>query len=116
MHTLCNQIAYVAYPANYVGEAIYVDDIPSPKNCLHGAFIYSTEPRARVKGIKFNPGSSPDGVIALISFKDIPGVNLGSKTIFGTEPLYADELTEGAGQRIAFVVIPCYHCLLFFNI
>ncbi|XWS73778.1 hypothetical protein CRYUN_Cryun02cG0158400 [Craigia yunnanensis] len=86
------------------GEAIYVDDIPSPKNCLHGAFIYSTEPLARVKGIKFNPGSSPDGVIALISFKDIPGVNLGSKTIFGTEPLYADELTEGAGQRIAFVV------------
>ncbi|XP_022730137.1 abscisic-aldehyde oxidase-like isoform X2 [Durio zibethinus] len=86
------------------GEAIYVDDIPSPKNCLHGAFIYSTEPLARVKGIKFKPGLSPDGVIAVISFKDIPGVNLGSKTVLGTEPLYADELTEGAGQRIAFVV------------
>ncbi|OMO91111.1 Aldehyde oxidase/xanthine dehydrogenase, a/b hammerhead, partial [Corchorus capsularis] len=87
------------------GEAIYVDDIPSPKNCLHGAFIYSTEPLARVKGIKLNPGSSSsDGVVALISSKDIPGLNLGSKTIFGTEPLYADDLTKGVGQRIAFVV------------
>ncbi|KAG4129755.1 hypothetical protein ERO13_D09G100800v2 [Gossypium hirsutum] len=86
------------------GEAIYIDDIPSPKDCLYGAFIYSLEPRARVKGIKFNPGSSPKGVIALITSKDIPGLNLGSKIVFGTEPLYADDLTEGVGQRIAFVV------------
>ncbi|KAL4298048.1 hypothetical protein GQ457_12G026930 [Hibiscus cannabinus] len=86
------------------GEAIYVDDIPSPKDCLYGAFIYSTEPRARVKGIKLNHGSSPDGVIALITSKDIPGFNLGSKSFFGSEPLYAEELTEGVGQRIAFVV------------
>ncbi|KAK5803648.1 indole-3-acetaldehyde oxidase-like [Gossypium arboreum] len=86
------------------GEAVYIDDIPSPKDCLYGAFIYSLEPRARVKGIKFNPGSSPKGVIALITSKDIPGLNLGSKTVFGTELLYADDLTEGVGQRIAFVV------------
>ncbi|KAE8705768.1 Indole-3-acetaldehyde oxidase [Hibiscus syriacus] len=86
------------------GEAIYVDDIPSPKDCLYGAFIYSSEPRARVKGIKFDPDSSPDGVVSLITCKDIPGLNLGGITIFGTEPLYADELTEGVGQRIAFVV------------
>ncbi|XVF05023.1 hypothetical protein REPUB_Repub05bG0135500 [Reevesia pubescens] len=86
------------------GEAVYVDDIPSPRDCLHGAFIYSTEPLARVKGIKFKPGSSLDGVSTLISFKDIPGDNVGAQTIFGTEPLYAAELTECAGQRIALVV------------
>ena len=28
------------------GEAVYVDDIPSPTNCLHGAFIYETKPLA----------------------------------------------------------------------
>ncbi|XP_022731916.1 abscisic-aldehyde oxidase-like isoform X4 [Durio zibethinus] len=86
------------------GEAVYVDDISSPRNCLHGAFIYSTEPLARVKGIKFKPGSSPDGVTTLISFKDIRGENIGAQTIFGSEPLFADELTECAGQRIALVV------------
>ena len=82
-----------------------MDDIPSPTNCLHGAFIYSTKPLARVKGIKLNPKSVADGVSALISFKDIPGENIGCKTIFGTEPLFADDFTRCAGEYIAFVVI-----------
>ncbi|XVE59723.1 hypothetical protein DITRI_Ditri05aG0069300 [Diplodiscus trichospermus] len=86
------------------GEAVYVDDIPSPRNCLHGAFIYSTEPLARVNSIKLKPLSSLDGLTAVISFKDIPGENIGAQTIFGPEPLYADELTQCAGQRIALVV------------
>ncbi|XVF05029.1 hypothetical protein REPUB_Repub05bG0136100 [Reevesia pubescens] len=86
------------------GEAVFVDDIPAPSNCLYGAFIYSTEPLARVKGIKFKSGSLPVGVTALISVKDIPGKNVGSSTVFGEEPLYADELTQCAGDRIAFVV------------
>ena len=85
-----------------------MDDIPSPRNCLHGAFIYSTEPLAQVKGINFKPVSSLDGVTTLISFKDIPGENVGAQTIFGTEPLYADELTQCAGQPIALVVIPWF--------
>ncbi|OMO91072.1 Aldehyde oxidase/xanthine dehydrogenase, a/b hammerhead [Corchorus capsularis] len=86
------------------GEAVYVDDIPSPSNCLHGAFIYSTEPLARVKGIKFKYGSLPNGVTGIISVKDIPGKNVGSVTGLGEEPLYADEVAQCAGDRIAFVV------------
>ncbi|XP_017982888.1 PREDICTED: indole-3-acetaldehyde oxidase [Theobroma cacao] len=86
------------------GEAVFVDDIPSPSNCLYGAFIYSTEPLARVRSVKFKSGSPPVGVTALISVKDIPGKNVGCTSIFGLEPLYADEHTQCAGERIAFVV------------
>ncbi|EEF46508.1 aldehyde oxidase, putative [Ricinus communis] len=88
------------------GEAIFVDDIPSPSNCLHGAFIYSTKPFARVKGINFNSKSLPDGVTTLLSFKDIPkgGANVGLVFAFGTEPLFAEELTQFAGERLAFVL------------
>ncbi|CAN4123176.1 unnamed protein product [Withania somnifera] len=88
------------------GEAVYVDDIPSPPNCLYGAFIYSTRPLAGVKGIHFGSNSLPDGVTAIITFKDIPsrGDNVGSKTIFGPEPLFANDLARYAGDRIAFVV------------
>ncbi|KAM6595876.1 indole-3-acetaldehyde oxidase-like [Cannabis sativa] len=88
------------------GEAVYVDDIPSPPNCLYGAFIYTTEPFARVKNIAFKPDQQPRGVVDVISVKDIPegGENIGSKTMFGTEPLFADDLTECAGQRLAFLV------------
>ncbi|XP_031272240.1 abscisic-aldehyde oxidase-like isoform X2 [Pistacia vera] len=88
------------------GEAVYVDDIPSPANCLYGAFVCSTKPLARIKGIEFKSKSATHGVSALISYKEIPdgGANVGSKTIFGAEPLFADELTRYAGQRVAFVV------------
>nr|UEN74745.1 abscisic-aldehyde oxidase [Silybum marianum] len=85
------------------GEAVFVDDIPSPSNCLHGAFIYSTKPLAWVKGIK---SKSEKDLHAVVSFRDIPkgGVNIGAKTLFGPEPLFADDLTQCAGQRIAFAV------------
>ncbi|KAM3303270.1 abscisic-aldehyde oxidase isoform X1 [Capsicum chacoense] len=86
------------------GEAVFVDDIPSPPNCLHGAFIYSTKPLAGVKGIKLD--SNIDGVISIITFKDIPsgGANVGAITISESEPLFADELARCAGERIAVVV------------
>ncbi|XP_054797014.1 abscisic-aldehyde oxidase-like isoform X2 [Prosopis cineraria] len=88
------------------GEAVFVDDIPSPTNCLHGAYIYSTKPLARVKSIKLKPELQLDGVRSMISRQDIPesGENIGSKTIFGIEPLFADEITRCAGERLAVVV------------
>ncbi|XP_023533491.1 indole-3-acetaldehyde oxidase-like isoform X1 [Cucurbita pepo subsp. pepo] len=88
------------------GEAIYVDDIPSPTNCLYGAFIYSKKPLARVKDITFPPKSQPEGVVAVISARDIPvgGHNIGATTLFGDEDLFADKLTEGASELLAFVV------------
>lgn len=88
-----------------------MDDIPSPTNCLHGAFIYSTKPLARVKGIKLKPTLDADGISAVISFKDIPGENVGSKTVLGSEPLFADDFTRCAGQYIALVVISLSSCL-----
>ncbi|KAE8734809.1 Indole-3-acetaldehyde oxidase [Hibiscus syriacus] len=86
------------------GEAVFVDDIPAPGNCLYGAFVYGTEPLARVKSITFKSESPPVGVTALISVKDIPGKNLGCTSVFGEEPLYADEFAQFAGDRVAFVV------------
>ncbi|KAJ8760383.1 hypothetical protein K2173_015050 [Erythroxylum novogranatense] len=93
------------------GEAVYVDDIPCPANCLHGAFICSTKPLARVKSIELN-ASLLEGVYGLISFRDIPktGENLGSMTIFGTERLFADEVAEYAGERLALVVADTQKC------
>ncbi|KAI3791881.1 hypothetical protein L2E82_05745 [Cichorium intybus] len=83
------------------GEAVFVDDIPSPMNCLHGAFIYSTNPLARVNGVELKKD-----IHGVVSFRDIPkgGENIGPTIIFDPEPLFANELTECAGQRIAFAV------------
>ena len=93
---------------------MYVDDIPSPPNCLHRAFIYSTKPLAHVRGVEIKSYTQLNGVAAVISYKDIPegGENVGSKTIFGVEPLFADDLTRCAGEPIALVVNPYFQYLL----
>ncbi|KAB1226907.1 Benzaldehyde dehydrogenase (NAD(+)) [Morella rubra] len=70
------------------------------------AFIYSTKPLAWVNGIKFETNPYPDGVAAVITFEDIPegGENIGSQLMFDAEPLFAEKLTECAGQTLALVV------------
>ncbi|WOH14751.1 hypothetical protein DCAR_0934274 [Daucus carota subsp. sativus] len=88
------------------GEAVYVDDIPAPTNCLYGAFIYSTKPLARVKNIRFSSNLLPNGVSSIITCNDIPrgGQNIGVKSMLGTETLFAEDLIESTGQRVALVV------------
>ncbi|XP_031475664.1 indole-3-acetaldehyde oxidase-like isoform X3 [Nymphaea colorata] len=85
------------------GEAVYVDDLPSPKDCLHGAFVYSTKPLARIQKIEMSPSLASQEFVTLISAKDIPkgGQNVG---MLADEPLFADVLTECVGQPLGLVV------------
>lgn len=98
------------------GEAVYVDDIPAPKNCLFGEFIYSTQPLAYVKSIKFKSSLASEKIIDVVSAKDIPsgGENIGSTFQFGDEPLFGDPVAEYAGQALGVVVglTPTDYCLL----
>ncbi|CAH2072244.1 unnamed protein product [Thlaspi arvense] len=88
------------------GEAVYVDDIPSPENCLYGAFIYSTMPLARIKGIRFKENRVPEGVLGIITYKDIPkdGQNVGTKGFFTPDLLFAEDITLCVGQIIGLLV------------
>jgi indole-3-acetaldehyde oxidase len=95
-------------PFTDTGEAVYVDDIPAPKDCLYGAFIYSTHPYAHVKGINFKTSLASKKVITVVTAKDIPsgGKNIGSSFPgLGDEPLFADPIAECAGQNIGVVVM-----------
>ncbi|KAG2632971.1 hypothetical protein PVAP13_2NG134400 [Panicum virgatum] len=88
------------------GEAVYVDDIPAPKNCLYGEFIYSTQPLAYVKNIKFKSSLASTKIINVVTAKDIPrgGENIGSSFVFGDEPLFGDPIAEYAGQALGIVI------------
>lgn len=88
------------------GEAVYVDDIPSPEDCLYGAFVYSTKPLAHVKSIELDSSLEQLKTVAVITVKDIPkgGGNFGANTIFGPEPLFGDPLTQCAGEPLGVVV------------
>ncbi|CAM0905430.1 unnamed protein product [Alopecurus aequalis] len=88
------------------GEAVYVDDIPSPKDCLYGAFIYSTKPLAHVNSIELDPSLEKLKTVTVITVKDIPkgGGNVGASTIFGPESLFGGPLTQCAGEPLGIVV------------
>ncbi|KAF7061382.1 hypothetical protein CFC21_068080 [Triticum aestivum] len=89
------------------GEAVYVDDIPAPKDCLYGAFIYSTHPHAHIKGVNFKSSLASKKVITVISAKDIPagGRNVGSGfPMLGDEALFGHPVSEFAGQNIGIVI------------
>ncbi|KAL6880173.1 hypothetical protein ACP4OV_011738 [Aristida adscensionis] len=90
----------------YIGEAVFVDDIPTPKGCLYGAFIYSTKPFARVRSIENDHSLKPLKTLALVTAKDIPdgGSNVGANTIFGPEPLFGDPVTQCAGEPLGVVI------------
>jgi abscisic-aldehyde oxidase len=89
-----------------IGEAVFVDDIPSPEDCLYGAFIYSTKPLAHVNNIELDPSLEQLKTVAVITVKDIPkgGGNVGANTIFGPESLFGDPLTQCAGEPLGIVV------------
>jgi indole-3-acetaldehyde oxidase len=100
--------AFNNIPFTDTGEAVYVDDIPAPKDCLYGAFIYSTHPHAHVKSINFKPSLASQKIITVITAKDIPsgGQNVGySFPMIGEEALFADPVAEFAGQNIGVVVM-----------
>ncbi|XP_062190776.1 indole-3-acetaldehyde oxidase-like [Phragmites australis] len=88
------------------GEAVFVDDIPSPKDCLYGAFIYSTKPLAHVKGIELDPSLKQLKTVAVVTVNDIPegGSNVGANTVFGPEPLFGDPITQCAGEPLGVVI------------
>uniref|UniRef100_A0A0D9VZZ9 aldehyde oxidase n=1 Tax=Leersia perrieri TaxID=77586 RepID=A0A0D9VZZ9_9ORYZ len=89
------------------GEALYVDDIPAPKDCLYGAFIYSSHPHAHINDVNFRSSLASQKVITVITAKDIPtgGQNIGSSFLMlGDEVLFADPVSEFAGQNIGVVI------------
>ncbi|XP_037468036.1 putative aldehyde oxidase-like protein isoform X2 [Triticum dicoccoides] len=88
------------------GEAVYVDDIPAPKNCLYGEFIYSTQSLAHVKNIKFKASLASEKILTFVSANDIPsgGQNIGSSLMFGDEPLFGAPVVEYAGQALGVVI------------
>lgn len=89
------------------GEAVYVDDVPSPDHCLYAAFVPSTEAFAKVKLIDTELAIASSGVVAFISAKDIPkgGANVAAVSrYFERESLFATDYVEYVGHPLGIMV------------
>lgn len=88
------------------GEAVYVDDIPSPPHCLHAAFVLSSEPHAEIRGVDTAAALGSVGAVAYVSASDIPGKNLGIFNPYNQslEPLFADGIVGYVGHPLGVLV------------
>lgn len=83
------------------GEAVYVGDIKTTKDCLHAAVVYSTVPHGNIKNINTEEAFKCDGVVDFISAKDfkfnVPSPLSGLKLLPDEEVVYY-------GQPIGIIV------------
>lgn len=85
------------------GQATYTDDIAELAGTLHAALGLSARAHARVKGIDLSPVRASRGVVAVLTARDIPGLN-DCGPIIHDDPILVDGLVQYAGQPIFIVV------------
>ena len=81
------------------GQARYTDDISEPSNLLHAAIGYSTIAKGKIKKIDLSQVISSKGVVKVITYRDIPGIN-DVGPIFKGDPIFTENNIEYYGQPI----------------
>lgn len=85
------------------GESIYLDDIPVLQNTLYAACFDSPIAHGIIKSLDITEAEAIEGVVKIITAKDIKGQNqIGG--IIQDEPLLADHHVHFCGMPIALVV------------
>ena len=85
------------------GEAVYIDDIPLPKDGLVACLVTSKVAHGRLVSVNKDAALMMEGVAAILSVEDVPGTNLIGPIIHD-EPLFADGMVHYVGQVIAAVI------------
>ena len=87
------------------GRGNYVDDVKLP-GMLHGDFVRSPHPHARIRSINKEAALKVPGVLAVLTADDLKGVNLAwMPTLAGdVQMVLADGKVLFQNQEIAFVV------------
>lgn len=81
------------------GDAVYIDDLPEPKDLLHVYVAMSDKAHARITSTDLAAVRAAKGVALVLTAEDIPGHNDVSP-FAGDDPLLADGLVEYIGQPI----------------
>ena len=82
------------------GEAVYIDDIPVPANCLHMVAAGSEKAHARLVKLDVSKVRSAPGVALVITAEDLPGINDISPTGTKDEPVLAEGTVHFHGQPL----------------
>ena len=92
-------IAHDSAAKHVSGFAKYTDDISEPLNTLHGAIGWSKKAHAKIKKIDLREVKESEGVISVITHKDIPGRN-DVGPVFDGDPIFPKKKVEYFGQPL----------------
>ena len=95
-----NPLAHDSAAKHVSGEALYVDDIPTPAGCLQLYAAMSERAHARIVRLDVTAVRDAPGVALVLTAADIPGINDVSPTGTLDDPLLADGLVLFHGQPI----------------
>tara|TARA_Y100000590_G_scaffold467257_1_gene645581 strand:- start:1406 stop:3709 length:2304 start_codon:yes stop_codon:yes gene_type:complete len=81
------------------GYAQYIDDIPEPEGTLYGAIGWSKKSHAIIKKINLEQVIKSEGVVAVVTSKDIPGRN-DVGPVYDGDPIFPKRKVEYFGQPL----------------
>lgn len=85
------------------GESLYVDDVPAPAGMLHLVVVGSKVASGRLNGVHIEDALACEGVVCVLTAKDVPGQNQIGAIIQDEELLASDEVAY-IGHPVAVVV------------
>jgi CO/xanthine dehydrogenase Mo-binding subunit len=84
------------------GKAKYAANIALP-NMLHGVFVRSTHPYARIAGIDVSEAAKVPGVHCVLTAADIPDDRLMVGSLFKDTPILAKDVVRHVGEPIVAI-------------
>jgi xanthine dehydrogenase large subunit len=84
------------------GEARYIDDLPASENLLIGRVVYSPHAHARLISFDLSRAKQAPGVVAVLSYNDIPGHNQMGPVV-KDEPCLAEKEVTFVGQAMFLI-------------
>lgn len=85
------------------GESLFIDDFTLPEGTLHAVIFDSPAARGKIKRLDLEDAKAVKGVIDILTFKDIPGLNqIGN--IIQDETLLAEHEVHYIGEPVAIII------------
>ena len=84
------------------GESVYIHDMKLSEDALIGHLVYSTKAHAQIKSLNCFKAKALKGVVGIISYKDISGINQMGP-IAKDEPCLVDSEVNFIGAPIALI-------------
>ncbi len=84
------------------GESVYIHDMKLSENALVGHLVYSTKAHAKIKSLNCFNAKALDGVVCVLSHRDIPGENQMGP-IAKDEPCLIEDEVNFIGAPIALI-------------